>query len=130
MFERLFLLDPPALEVFGKTIYNSSSIIHISCYMLGDLVMYGFDLWSHTANGVFIRHLKGENNGNISILVIRHCSYRDSGEYSCNAWNTKNNISQYWSNKTTSIVVNCKNILFKTVCCISIDNYVMLMVLT
>lgn len=75
--------------------------------MLGDLDTYGFDLWSHTVNGVFIRHLKGENNRNMSILVISQCSFRDSGDYSCNAWNTKGE-NKYRSNKTTAVVVNGK----------------------
>lgn len=100
-------LGPPVLKVFGKTVYNSSDMIQISCYMFGNLETYGFDLWSHTVNGVLIRHLKGESNGNLSILAVRQSSYSDSGCYSCNAWNTKGE-TKYWSNKTTSVVVNGK----------------------
>ncbi|VDI83610.1 Hypothetical predicted protein [Mytilus galloprovincialis] len=81
--------------------------------MLGDLDTYGFDLWSHTVNGVFIRHLKGENNRNMSILVISQCSFRDSGDYSCNAWNTKGE-NKYRSNKTTAVVVNDVPIIIGT----------------
>lgn len=77
--------------------------------MFGDLDTYGFYPWSHTVNEVFIRHLKGETNGNMSVLVIRQCSFRDSGKYSCNAWNTKEH-NQYWSNKTTVVVVNGKRV--------------------
>ncbi|CAC5408453.1 unnamed protein product [Mytilus coruscus] len=109
----LNISSPPALEVLGRTVYNSSSIIHLSCYMFGDLDTYGFDPWSHTVNDVFIRHLKGENNGNMSILVIRQSSFRDSGEYSCNAWNTKGQ-NQYWSNKTTVVVVNAAPVIIGT----------------
>lgn len=104
-----FCLGPPILEVFGKTFYNRSSNIHLSCYITGNIDTYGFDLWSHTVNGVFIRLLKGESNGNLSILVIRQCSFRDSGDYSCNVWDKKGN-KQYWSNKTTAVVVYGKDI--------------------
>lgn len=75
--------------------------------MFGNSETYGFDFWSHTVNGVLIRHLKGESNGNLSILAIRQSSYSDSGCYSCNAWNTERE-TQYWSNKTTYVVVNGK----------------------
>ncbi|CAG2244447.1 unnamed protein product [Mytilus edulis] len=58
-------------------------------------------------------NISSESNGNLSILAIRQSSYSDSGCYSCNAWNTKGE-TQYWSNKTTSVVVNAAPVIIRT----------------
>lgn len=75
------------------------------CALSGDLLKYGFGRWTHEINGQLIKKLVGIIRGNRTSIVINSCTYRDSGEYTCTAWN-KNKNDIYWSNKTTSIKVN------------------------
>lgn len=81
----------------------------IFCFLSGELQTYGFYLWTHKINGQFIRYLKGNANKASLTLQISSCSYEDSGEYICRAWNQIGK-QKYESNKTTTIIVNRKYI--------------------
>lgn len=95
------------MEIVGKTIYNSSSSIELSCSLSGDLDTYGFDLWQHAIDGVVVRELVGVISNNRSALVIASCSFNDRGDYTCIAWNRKKRKKDYLR-KSTEVKVNGK----------------------
>lgn len=68
----------------------------------------------HFFQGLFIRSLNGEIQGNMSTLIIDSCSYQDAGEYSCIAWNELKRTRLY-ANKTVTLAVNSEysNIRYK-----------------
>ncbi|VDI47658.1 Hypothetical predicted protein [Mytilus galloprovincialis] len=101
----LNISSPPLITISNPTECNVTSNIMLFCALSGDLQTYGFYLWTHKMNGHFIRHLKGNVNKVTSTLLISSCSFEDSGEYICSAWNQIGN-EKYESNKTTTITVN------------------------
>lgn len=85
----------------------NSSAVNLSCIIKTGLPSYGFNLWTHSVNGIHIRTLNGSINGMESVLEVETCSYQEAGEYTCNAWNTHGETSLV-VNKNISLQVNSR----------------------
>ncbi|CAC5396524.1 IGSF9B [Mytilus coruscus] len=75
-----------SLDIYNQFLCNNSKEVQLSCTITSNALSFGFDSWTHTYNGVFIRHLKGTNVGNTSVVLINTCQFYDCGQYECRAW--------------------------------------------
>ncbi|CAC5392042.1 unnamed protein product [Mytilus coruscus] len=74
------------MKYLQQFVCNNSKEVQLSCTITSNALSFGFDSWTHTYNGVFIRHLKGINVGNTSVVLINTCQFYDCGQYKCRAW--------------------------------------------
>ncbi|XP_052066123.1 uncharacterized protein LOC127705811 [Mytilus californianus] len=109
----LNISSPPLVTVSNPTECNLTSNIMLFCVLSGELQTYGFNLWTHKINEQFIRYIEGNVNKATLTLLISSCSFEDSGEYICRAWNQIGK-EKYVSNKTTTITVNHAPIITET----------------
>ncbi|CAC5416021.1 HMCN [Mytilus coruscus] len=84
---------------------TSDLSVMLSCIISNELPEYGFDSWIHYYDGMLIRNLTGQTNGNRSTLIIDSCSQEDTGSYTCIAWNQYSGGTIY-ANKTVSLTVH------------------------
>ncbi|CAC5387978.1 unnamed protein product [Mytilus coruscus] len=75
-----------SLDIYHQFECNNSEEVQLSCTISSNALSFGFDSWIHTYKGVFIRHVKGTNLGNKSVLLINTCQFYDCGKYTCRAW--------------------------------------------
>ncbi|CAC5385527.1 unnamed protein product [Mytilus coruscus] len=92
---------------------NNSSLATLSCFISTEMPIYGFTSWTHAYQGTLIRLLNGKMQGNHSILTIDSCSYEDTGDYTCIAWNEYNGNSVY-ANKTVTLFVYSAPVVIST----------------
>ncbi|CAG2217650.1 unnamed protein product [Mytilus edulis] len=101
------IISTPIIQSTEIVTCNSSAV-NLSCIIKTGLPLYGFNLWTHSVNGIQIRTLNGSMNmmnGKESILEVETCSFQEAGEYTCNAWNTHGGTSLV-VNKNISLQVN------------------------
>lgn len=101
----VYFVETPVVYVVENASCNSSSQIHINCIAFSEFSIFGFSPWMHFFRGIFIRSIRGKNQGNVSILSISSCNYQDTGDYTCIAWNEHNGTILY-TNKTVELSVN------------------------
>ncbi|XP_071149230.1 uncharacterized protein [Mytilus edulis] len=103
------IISTPIIQSTEIVTCNSSAV-NLSCIIKTGLPSYGFNLWTHSVNGIHIRTLNGSMNGRESILEVETCSYQEAGEYTCNAWNAHGETSLV-VNKNISLQVNTSPVI-------------------
>lgn len=81
-----------------------SSAVTLHCIIRTEFPLFGFNYWIHSRHGMTIRNLYGVKLHTKSALTIKSCSYEDSGNYTCIAYN-KNGGETTYGNKTVSLFV-------------------------
>lgn len=97
-----------SLDINHQFVCNNSKKIQLLCTISSNALSFGFDSWTHTFNGVFIRHVKGTSFGNTSVILIDTCQFYDSGQYKCRAWKREESGFK-WIEKTSELKVIGKN---------------------
>ncbi|VDH98323.1 Hypothetical predicted protein, partial [Mytilus galloprovincialis] len=93
-----------SLDIYHQFVCNNLKKVQLSCTISSNAVSFGFDSWTHTFNGVFIRHVKGTNFGNTSVILIDACQFNDCGQYKCRAWKREESGLR-WIEKTGELKV-------------------------
>ncbi|VDI43067.1 Hypothetical predicted protein, partial [Mytilus galloprovincialis] len=66
--------------------------------------MFGFSSWIHSVYNTNIRSINGTIDKYNSVLIIKDCSFRDEGTYTCSVWNKDSNET-LWANHSTKLTV-------------------------
>lgn len=106
LFYDKYFTGSPTITSSESVKCNSSSVT-LSCIIKTALPKYGFSPWIHSINGNYIRTLNGSMRGIESVLELT-CSYQNTGEYTCTAWNEYGKTSLV-KNKTISLSVDGKS---------------------
>ncbi|CAC5425625.1 HMCN [Mytilus coruscus] len=80
------IVDLPILSMEIEGNCTGSSQFVISCKYSASSETYGFNPLEHSFNGMVIRKLYGDVQGNMSTFRIHNCSKEDSGTYICSGW--------------------------------------------
>lgn len=78
--------DIPILSMELDGNCTGSSQFVIICKYSSISEEYGFDPLEHSFNGMVIRKLYGDLQGNMSTFRIDNCSKEDTGTYICSGW--------------------------------------------
>lgn len=103
----LFFPERPIILIDESVSCTRDLSVTLSCIISNPFPDFGFGSWIHGSDGIFIRNVTGQNQGNRSTLTIDSCSQEDTGNYTCFAWNEYSGRKIY-SNKTASLTMNGK----------------------
>lgn len=96
--------DTPILTLNEEFYCNNSKPVVLICTARGELGMFGFSSWIHSVYNTNIRSINGTIDKYNSVLIIKDCSFRDEGTYTCSVWNKDSNET-LWANHSTKLTV-------------------------
>ncbi|CAG2213292.1 unnamed protein product [Mytilus edulis] len=104
----------PILQIKREVECNISNPMTIDCRVDGFLPVYGFSSWTHSVNGMIIRHISGliSKEKNTSTLFIDPCKLEDTGTYTCNVI-TLDKRELIWTNSST-LFIKGRPLIIKT----------------
>ncbi|VDI19592.1 Hypothetical predicted protein, partial [Mytilus galloprovincialis] len=98
------IIRAPILDTLENIYCNHTDSVILSCRVSGEMTELGFMPWEHKFHGTYIRSMTGNITGNVSFLSIDSCSYEDTGEYVCEAWN-QDFLQIYHQKRSTNLII-------------------------
>lgn len=95
-----FISDATVSIITESNVCTASNDIGIKCNLHKNNNILWTSTWKHFRQDVFIRNLKGNTSSDISVLLVQHCDYQDTGKYTC-TWTSN---TTYISSSTTITV--------------------------